>query len=137
MTWNDVEYPVRVTAGSPPPEGRQVLLDGAVELEPEPKCCVETARAYLVFEVPAAGVLDMLVDWDSLSNKVIAHMCQGETGFPLGCVPIIDGTRYLGVKPVSASTHTTPGPHTLWITNAGPGAESVRYQVDLIPDGPG
>jgi hypothetical protein len=121
--------------GVPPPESRQVLLEGVVDLEPEPRCCVATARAYLVFDVPAAGVLDMFVDWGSASNQVIAHMCQGETGFPLGCVPIIDGTRHMGMKPVSASTHTTAGPHTLWITNGGQGVETVRYEVGFIRDG--
>jgi len=79
----------------------------------------------------------MFVDWESASNEVIAHMCPGETGLPLGCVPIVDGTRHTGEKPVSGAAPTTPGPHTLWITNGGPEADRVRYQAGLIPDGPG
>lgn len=126
-------YPVRVVSPPAPPEGRSVLLEGDVALEPEEQTQSPDARAYLVFEVPVGGTLDMIVDWESSASDVIAHMCQGEVAFPLGCSPLIDGTRYHDEKPVAASAETTPGTHTLWITNSGPGPERVTYQVGLTP----
>jgi hypothetical protein len=136
LGWGGGTAPVRVVDGVPPPEGRRVLLEGAVDLEPEPTGFVAAARAYLVFDVPVSGILDMNVDWTSVENRVTAHMCPGEVEYPGGCVPIIDGTQLRGQKPVSASALTDPGAHTLWITNSGPGAETVRYQVGLVSGGP-
>lgn len=132
LTVGGDELPVRVVSPLDPSVGRRVLIEGTVDLEPENTGRNPAARAYLVFDVPEPGMLNMNVDWESVGNDVIAHLCPGETDS--GCVPIIDGNRFRGRKPVSASTQITPGVHTLWITNGGPEAETVRYQVGLIPD---
>jgi hypothetical protein len=134
LTWRGAPSPVRVVAAAPPPGGRSVLLEGEVGLEPEKQGAYREARAYLVFQSTAAGTLDIVVDWRSPSNRVIVHLCPGEVAFPQGCVPLIDGTRYRDHKPVVASAKANPGPHTLWISNSGPGRETVSYEVGLVPE---
>jgi hypothetical protein len=132
--------PVRVVVPTEP-EGRRLLLEGTVDLEGErtdggwiPRA---TTRAYLVFEVPEDGLVDMVVDWDSAASPVIAHVCRGVIEFDWGCVPIIDGAQLTGRKPMIGSVRTSSGQHTLWITNGGREPEVVRYSVGLVPDAEG
>lgn len=117
------------------PAGRRVLLTGSVDLAADSRGADPAGRAYLGFEVPAAGTLDIVVDWSSYSNRVIPHVCrQPPPAFPLGCSPIIDGTRFKDRKPVIASVRTTAGTHTLWISNDGPAVEKIRYEVGFVPE---
>lgn len=126
---------LRVVAAPAPPATRRVVLSGVVDLTASPVPSDPAARAYLGFEVPAPGTLDIVVDWSAPSNKIIAHVCrQAPPAFPLGCSPIIDGNRFPGHKPMIASVRTIAGTHTLWISNVGPGAEKIRYEAGLVPD---
>jgi hypothetical protein len=127
---------LRVVAAPAPPAGRRVLLAGVADLTASPQSSDPAARAYLGFEVPASGTLDIVVDWTALSSSIIAIVCrQAPPAFPLGCSPvIIDGNRFTGHKPVVASIRTTAGSHTLWLSNGGPAAEKVRYEAGFVPE---
>jgi len=117
----------------PPPElpaGRTAIFAGSVELRPQAAGSASQAR--IPFQVPAPGTLDLLVDWQSPTNNVIPHLCAGEVPAGLGCVPIIDGNRFSGRKPMVASAAVSAGLHTLWISNDGAGEERVEYTVGLM-----
>jgi hypothetical protein len=113
--------------------GRQVVSSGTTTLAPNPAGTGPDAR--LPFQVPSAGTLDMVVDWRSVANRVTAHVCPGPVAVEVGCVPVIDGNQSSKDKPQVGSARVTPGPYWLWITNAGPDSEVIRYETGLVPDG--
>ena len=128
---------VRVVPSPGAAANRTVLLRGTVDLEGEfgnPLILKPSARLYQAFDVPTAGTIDMVVSWRAAANSVLSSVCQGETAFPLGCVSVIDGNRSAGTIPQVGSARTTPGRHTLWITNRGPGAEQVEYEIGLTEE---
>ena len=126
---------VRVVPCAWPTAKPHGLAEGDHRLEAElgnPLIPKPSARLYQGFDVPTAGRIDMVVSWRAAADSVISHLCQGDAAFPGGCVPIIDGNRSTGTIPQVGSAQTTPGRHTLWITNGGPDAEQVEYEIGLI-----
>ena len=83
-------HTIRVVPAPVPPAGRKIIFSRTVTLEPSPG----TAGPYAIrqaFDVPAAGTLDMVVDWQSTNNQITAHVCPGVVSGTAGCVPVIDG----------------------------------------------
>lgn len=121
---------VRVIPPPGLPAGRSVIFRGSVDLLPQAAGSASQAR--LPFQVPVAGTLDMLVDWRSPTNRITPHLCAGEVPQGSGCIPLIDGTRFSGRKPVAASAAVSAGLHTLWVSSGGSGEERVAYEFGLV-----
>lgn len=116
---------VRVVPPPPPSPTRVVVAHGEVDLEPH-------ADAHVPFSVPSVGTLDMAVDWGTPTTLLYAHVCPGEV-LTSGCVPVIDGNRSHGLKPLVGTARVQAGTYTFWIANEGPAAERVVYEAGLTP----
>ena len=120
-----------IVAQLAPPSGA-VVAEGSVDLEPS-----TAVSRYIPFALPQdASQVDVTVDWISVLNTVNFVLYQGScSGTSLcGGLQFIDLPTVTGVKPVRNSTRNlSAGPYTIRIDNAGPGAETVRYDVRLTP----
>lgn len=109
-----------------------VVAEGTVLLE------TPSARSrYIPFELPQdASRIDITVDWTSALNEVSFVLYHGScsgTSFcgGLGYIPL---PSVRDVKPVrNSATNLSAGGYTILISNSGPGAETVRYEVRLTP----
>lgn len=123
---------IHVSLPESPTAGRTVILSGSVPLAASPSGGTD---ARLPFEVRSAGTLDMVVDWQTPGNRVFALVCPGAVvPPPLGCAPVIDGTRASGKKPLTGRATVTSGAYWLLISNGGPGEEVIRYEAGLVPN---
>jgi len=92
------------------------------------------AGEHIPVSLPAAGRVDIVVDWSSPLNKIIFSFYKGNgtcRQFPCPGAVVEDliGER---VKPLPASAdNVPPGDYTLWV--AGTPVETVRYEVRLTP----
>jgi hypothetical protein len=120
---------IRVFPAGLPLPGRTVVFSGTVRLEAGN--AGSRSEAKLPFDVPHAGTLDMVVDWQTPTNRVIAHVCPGLVPEDLGCAPVIDGTHSWGEKPSTGAASVAPGVYSFWIANSGTEAETVRYEAGL------
>jgi len=124
---------VRVTAEPRPASDRTVVFEGTVALPPGPAGPSAEGEARLPFKVPADGLLDMVIDWERPPSSVLGNVCPGLMEAGLGCVPVIVGNLGDSHKPIQVSARVTAGRYTLWISNRGPGAEQVSYELGLRP----
>jgi len=69
---------------------------------------------------------------DTVNFVLYQGSCSGTS--LCGGLQFIDLPTVTDVKPVRKSTRNlSAGPYTIRIDNAGPGAETVRYEVRLTP----
>jgi hypothetical protein len=116
---------VRVAAVAAP-AGR-VVFEGESEIGSTSQ---PSRRLDVAFEIAQPGRHLMIVDWQDPLNTVTASLCPGRTSPPLGCVPVATGSYSGPYKPQRGEGNVTGGGvHSLWITNTGPAADRVRYEV--------
>jgi hypothetical protein len=132
------ETPLAIVEVSPPegpPSGSTVIAEGETDLEPSPGDGVTPAdfRRFVPFTTRVEGRIHFVVDWISPLNKINYVLTEGHCNSPGGCGTFIFSSNDDWIKPVEKSTDQPPGPYTLRIDNIGPGPETVRYEVRIIP----
>jgi hypothetical protein len=85
------------------------------------------------FRLGTSGQVDILVDWDSLLNRVDFSVYQSPCSSIESCGSLVLNTAVSNVKPLPASGSLPAGDYTIRIDNLGPGAEHVHYEVRLTP----
>lgn len=120
--------PTPTPVPTPPPP--QVLAQGGDTLEAE-------MAGRLPFTTTRAGKLEATVDWTYATNDVDVALVQGDCSFEQA------SAAQCTVLAISVSTTAKPekitvnsaaaGTYTLFIENAGPGDESISFQVVLTP----
>jgi hypothetical protein len=96
---------------------------------------------WVAFTTASAGALDATADWTFAANDVDIYLAQGScdntTVFTTSC-PVLAFSESPTAKPETAHVASAPaGTYTIFVFNAGPGDESVSYQVVLTPSATG
>jgi len=120
-----------IVAAAAAPSGA-VAAEGDIFLDPS-----SDRSRYVPFELPQdASRIDISVDWALVFNTVGFVLYRGSCSGTSFC----GGLEYVplpsvrDVKPVrNSATNLSAGPYTLLISNSGPGAETVRYEVRFTP----
>jgi hypothetical protein len=86
--------------------------------------------------VPAAGRLDITVDWDIVGNLASFQLWQGTCSADPCSGPLVVNEPYLTpTKPRRESVDdVAPGRYTLQIGMVGSGSDTARYEVLLTPN---
>jgi len=124
-----------------PPESRaggQIVAEGSLTIPPyvPPGTADRAWSGWVPFTTQAAGRLDVVVDWVSPLNSIDFSGYEGHCNSTGSCGRIRLIVRNLFVKPLMATfddPRTPPGAYTIRIDNLGPGEETVRYEVRLMP----
>ena len=124
-----------------PPESRaggQIVAEGSLTIPPyvPPGTADRAWSGWVPFTTQAAGRLDVVVDWVSPLNSIDFSGYEGHCNSIGSCGRIRLTVRDFFVKPLIATfddPRTPPGAYTIRIDNLGPGEETVRYEVRLMP----
>jgi hypothetical protein len=85
--------------------------------------------AWVPFELPNTGFVDIVVDWDSPLDTVDGVLYPG-TCSSIGSCGILVAVINPGSKPISlAHFPLSTGAYTIRLDSLGPGAENLRYSV--------
>lgn len=122
---------VRVTPRSAP-TGSTLVAEGDVAL-PAPPSHPGASHHFVPFRLGTSGQVDILVDWDSLLNRVDFSVYQSPCTAVESCGLIVLSAGAWNVKPLPATAPLAAGDYTIRIDNLGPGAEHVHYEVRLTP----
>jgi hypothetical protein len=120
-------FRVDVPAASSP--ASTIVAEGSLDID-APLSGQQTSR-FVSFTVPAAGNLDVTVDWVSPLNSIGIVVFQGVCSTVPCAGGIVAGVRDDHVKPRVASSRVAAGDYSIRIDSLGPGAEMCRYQVRL------
>lgn len=119
------------------PVGGQLVLDGSVTVAPYiPGSNGTVWSAWVPFTTPAAGRIEVTIDWGSPLNRMDMSGYERHCDSIGSCGRIRMTVRQYGVKPLSATfddPRTPAGEYTIRIDNLGPAEETVRYVVRLAP----
>ena len=121
----------QVAPAPAPPAGGSVIAEGSVSIpETPPNAGV---YQFINFNVPAAGTVDVTVDWlsplDLIDFSVYRSPCTA-----IGTCGMIVMTSNAGfVKPLRGSNNLSAGDYTIRIDDNGSGPETVHYVVRLTP----
>jgi hypothetical protein len=124
--------PTRFRVDAVDASSAQSILVAEGSLEVDAPARGQQVSRFAYFSLPAAGNVDVTVDWISPLNNVSLVLFQGTCSTP-SCPGFVATVRDDHVKPRVASRSVAAGDYSIRIDSLGPGAESCRYQVRLRP----
>jgi hypothetical protein len=117
---------------TPPVPGSSVVAQGRVSID-APPTQPGVVRAFIPFTLPAAGHVDVTIDWESPLNRLDFSAYQGSCSTVPCAGDIVMTSQQYDVKPITGYNTLSVGDYTIRIDNLGPGSETARYEVRLTP----
>ena len=125
---------VQVVARERPSRRSVLVAEGAVDVTFNQFTQYGSAGPF-PFTIPAAGFLDVVVDWPDFSATFSPFVYEGACLVsPCTGPRIIDGSNLRYVKPRRESARVAAGDAALAVWGVGTGTRTVRYEVLFTPE---
>jgi hypothetical protein len=126
-TTKERSIPFRVNALEAPPPESILIAEGSLDVGAPARG--QQVSGFISFTLPAAGNVDVTLDWVSPLNNVSLVLFQGVCSTVPCPGNLVATARNDHVKPRVVSSRVAAGDYSIRIDNLGPGAEVCRYQV--------